>query len=485
MLVKGDTLPEPDETFFVNLNTAVNATIAKPQGVGTIRNDEALPSLSINDVTVTEGNSGTVNAAFTVSLSGASSQIVTVNFASSDGTATSPSDYTVASGPLTFAVGETSKTISVLVKGDTLTEPDETFFVNLNTAVNATIAKPQAVGTIRNDDALPSLSINDVTVTEGNSGTVNAVFTVSLSGASSQTVTVNFASSDGTASSPSDYTAASGPLTFAAGETSKTITVPVKGDTLTEPDETFFVNLSTAANATIAKPQGLGTIRNDDALPSLSINDVTVTEGNSGTTNAVFTVSLSGASSQTVTVNFASSDGTATSPSDYAAASGPLTFAAGETSKTITVLLKGDTLTEADETFFVNLSNPANAAILSAQGKGTIRNDDTANAPPTVSIVAPANGAVIPVPANLTITATANDSDGSVVKVEFFQGAAKLGERTASPYSIVWSNVTAGSYSLTDSSHGQFRRHSHFNPGQYHSQFAHEPSANDHDYQSG
>ena len=94
-------------------------------------------------------------------------------------------------------------------------------------------------------------------------------------------------------------------MTFAPGETSKTITVLVKGDTLTEPDETFFVNLSNAVNATIAKPQGLGTILNNDALPSLSINDVTVTEGNSGTANAVFTVSLSEASSQAVTVNFA------------------------------------------------------------------------------------------------------------------------------------------------------------------------------------
>src|SRR5437867_4121526 len=145
---------------------------------------------------------------------------------------------------MTFASGETNKTITVIVKGDTVNEPDERFFVNLSNVANATISRAQGVGTIRNDDGVPSLTINDASVSEGNSGTVNAVFTVSLSGASSQTITVNFATSDGTATSSTDYTSSSTPRTFALGETSKTITVHVKGDTVNEPDETFFVNLS-------------------------------------------------------------------------------------------------------------------------------------------------------------------------------------------------------------------------------------------------
>ena len=222
-----------------------------------------------------------------------------------------------------------------------------------------------------------SLSINDVTVTEGNAGTTSAVFTVTLSTATSQTVTVNYATANGTATEGSDYTAASGTLTFAPGVTSQTLTVAVLGDTRNEANETFFVNLSTPSNATIADGQGQGTILNDDAaLPGLSINNVTVTEGNTGTTSAVFTVTLSAASSQTVTVNYATADSKATAGSDYTATAGTLTFAPGVTSQTITVSVLGDTVKEPTETFYVNLSNATNATIVSGRGRGTILDDD-------------------------------------------------------------------------------------------------------------
>lgn len=225
--------------------------------------------------------------------------------------------------------------------------------------------------------ALPTLSINDVTITEGNTGTTLAVFTVSLSAASNQTVTVNYATAQGTATADSDYTTTSGTLTFAPGITSRTLSVTVLGDTRSEGDETFFVNLSSPSNATIADGQGLGTIRNDDTLPTLSINNVTVTEGNTGTTAAVFTVTLSAVSGQTVTVNYATANGTATSQgNDYTAAAGTLTFAPGVTSRTITVNVIGDTVKEPTENFVVNLSNPTNATIATGRGRGSITNDD-------------------------------------------------------------------------------------------------------------
>src|SRR5207249_1570109 len=163
-----------------------------------------------------------------------------------------------------FAPGESSKTIIVKVNGDTVNEADETFFVNLSNAANASITKAQGVGTIRNDDAKPSLSISDPSVLEGNSGTVDAVFTVTLAGASSQPITVTFATADGTAIAPSDYVAASGTLTFAHGESSKNIMVKVNGDTHTYPTRRSSDLLSNAANASITKAQGVGTIRNDD-----------------------------------------------------------------------------------------------------------------------------------------------------------------------------------------------------------------------------
>jgi hypothetical protein len=232
---------------------------------------EALPSLSINDVSVSEGNVGTTSASFTVSLSSASAQTVTVNYATADGTASAPSDYVaIPSTMLTFTPGETSKTVTVTVNGDTTFEPNETFFVNLSGPANATIADGQGQGTINNDDSQPSISINDVTVTEGNAGTTPAVFTVSLSNPSSQTITVTYAGADGTATTAdNDYVAVpSTVLTFNPGDTAKTATVTVNGDTNVEPNETFFVNLDGATSATIADNQGQGTISNDDVPPS-------------------------------------------------------------------------------------------------------------------------------------------------------------------------------------------------------------------------
>src|SRR5262249_28723575 len=155
----------------------------------------------------------------------------------------------------------------------------------------------------------PAISVGDASVSEGNSGTTALTFTVSLDQPAFSPVTVHYVTADGTAVAGSDYQAASGDLTFPAGPTQKTVTVLVSADTLNEAAETFVVNLSSPTNATLAHGQATGTILNDDPLPALSIGDVSVTEGNSGTTAATFTVSLSAASGQTVTVNFATADG--------------------------------------------------------------------------------------------------------------------------------------------------------------------------------
>lgn len=249
----------------------------------------------------------------------------------------------------------------------TLIGPDGTVY-----AINAAILN--AVG----QQPMSAISINDVSVAEGQSGARDAVFTVTLTPASGRTVTVAYATAAATATAANnDYQSTSGTLTFAPGQTTKAITVVVKGDTVNEADETFFVNLSNASNATIVKDQGLGTILNDDALPKLSINDVSVTEGNSGTAAAVFTVTLTPASGQTVTVSYATADGTAkVGGNDYLPKSGTLTFAPGETRKTISVTVIGDTVKERNETFFVNLGLATRAAISRTQGRGTIVNDD-------------------------------------------------------------------------------------------------------------
>src|SRR5262249_38609488 len=289
---------------------------------------------------------------FTVTLTPASSQTVTVAYGTSDGTATAGSDYTTTTGTLTFTPGATTRTIVVPVLGDTIDEANETFFVNLSTPVNATISTAQGTGTIVDNDAAPSIRISDVSVTEGNSGTTTATVNVTLSAASGQTVRVNYATANGTASS-TDYVAASGTLTFAPGVTSLPINVSIVGDTLNEANETVNVNLSGATNATIADSQGVITITNDDPLPTVSIADASITEGNSGTQNVTPTPTLSTASGRSVSVNYATANGTATAGSDYTAKNGTVTFTAGNTTATITVSITGDRNVEPNETFLV------------------------------------------------------------------------------------------------------------------------------------
>ncbi|WP_013322572.1 M10 family metallopeptidase [Gloeothece verrucosa] len=338
-------------------------------------------SASISDVTLTEGNSGIQQAVFTVSLSGPSSQTISLNYSTADDTATAGSDYSaISNGLLTFAAGETSKTIAVDVMGDFNYEADETFKVNLSNPSNSNVilSKAQGLGTINNDDTpLPNVLINDVTVDEGN----NAVLTVSLSSVSNQTVTVNYATADGTAIALKDYNTATGTLTFNPGETSKNISISTINDTIYEPSaETFSLNLTNAQNAVISDSQGIVTLAPSDTEPVISINNVTLEEGSSTTANATktlkFTVSLSNASSQSISVQYATADGTAVAGSDYITRKGTVTFNAGQTIQTFSVPIYTDTVVEEDEYFFANLSNPTNATLSVSQGKATITNDD-------------------------------------------------------------------------------------------------------------
>src|SRR5207245_425669 len=293
---------------------------------------------------------------------------------------------TVAISFTATATTSGTKTWTTSAFGNTSCSPGQSF----------TISGPQPSVIV---SAPPTIAINDVTVTEGNSGTTNAIFSVTLSAASSQTITVTYATADGTATTAdNDYVAANGTLTFNPGDTSKTITVTVNGDTKFEPDETFTVTLSGATNATIAKAVGTGTIQNDDTQPALSIDDVVTPEGTTsstppGTTAFPFTVSLSNASTQTITVNYATGNvsaignascaGSNSGSPDYISQSSTLTFAPGETSKPVTVLVCADTAFEPDETFTVTLSGATNATIAKAVGTGTIQNDD---APAVLSI---------------------------------------------------------------------------------------------------
>lgn len=368
-------------------------------GVAILLNDLGAPRpcLSVDDATtVTEGDAGTINAAFKVTLSAASAQTVKVNY-SVEPRFTSPVqfsppisptpgvDYQLTFGTLTFAPGTTSQTINVPINGDLTDEYDEEIALVISSPTNAAIHDSFGIATILDNDAPPTITINDSTVVEGNSSlNLNkAVFTVSLSAASDKVISLSYQLADGTAKKSSDYLDTSPPdtsrrIVFEPGTTTQTVVVESRGDTNSEEDETFFVNLTHASNATITDAQGQGTIIDDDAPRSISISisSHSTNEGDSGATDTGVTVQLSGLSFQTVTVNYSTADGTANAGSDYGAVSGTLTFNPGELSKLITVPIVGDTIDEIDETFGITLSGAVNATLGTAQANVTIVDND-------------------------------------------------------------------------------------------------------------
>ena len=374
-----DNLAEIDETFNIDLSNPVNATISDNQSVVTITDDEGIPELSVADVSTS--NEAATNLVATVSLSGTSSQIVTVDYATSNGTATAGDDYTAISAtPLTFNPGDLTKTVNIAILSDSTDEDDETFTLTLSSPDNATISTTagSATMTIVDDDPAPTISISDNSSGESGSGNLVA----SLSAASEKTITIDYATSDGTATAGDDYTAVSTTtLTFSPGDTSKNIPITVASDNIDEVDETVIVTLSNPSNVTINDAIGELTITDDDGVPTISIADATIP--NETAVPRSITLSLSSESSQTISVDYSTADGTAAVNSDYNAASGTVSFLPGELTTSINVNILSDTLSEGDETFYVNLSNPILATISDNQSVVTITDDDSA---PSLSV---------------------------------------------------------------------------------------------------
>lgn len=327
----------------------------------------AYPSFSVNDAAVTEGSA----LVFTVTKSGSATLSYSVSYATSAGSAAAGSDYTATSGTLNFASNEATKTISVSTSDDAAVESSETLSLLLSAATGgSTISDAQGVGTINDNDVLPpSFAVNDVSATEGGALT----FTVTRSGTTTGSYTINYATSNGTAAAGSDYTTASAALTFAAGEMTKTIVIATINDTAVESTEAFNLTLSGATGgAIISDAQGIGTINDNDVLPaSFAVNDATADEGSA----VSFTITRTGPTSTSQNISYATSNGTAVSGSDYGPSSGTATFAPGQTSQIINVPALSDQLSEGAETFTLNLSGATGGAVIGdGQGVGTIYN---------------------------------------------------------------------------------------------------------------
>jgi Calx-beta domain len=374
--VNGDLTDEINETFGLTLSNPGNATIADGSGLATITDDDPLSVLSVNDVSVTEGDAGTTTATFDVTLSAPSGKTVTVDWATADDSAVHPGDYAAGSGTVTFVPGDVTETIAVTVNGDLTAELDETFRVVLSAPSDAVLGDAGALGTIVDDELEPVIDIDEPTVAEGSSGASPVTFSVTLSHPAAWSVTVDWDTMAGTATDGADYVGGSGTVTFAPGDKSETVQIPVNGDVTFEPDEAFALVLSNASGAPIGDEQGIATIANDDDAPVLSVTDVSIVEGNTGTRHLEFVVSLTGASDVDASVDFATADGTATGGTDFVAASGTLALPAGETTGVVDVVVKGDTAHEATEHLSLALSDPSNAVIGDGTARGTIVNDD-------------------------------------------------------------------------------------------------------------
>ena len=425
LVIKGlhDTLAETSEVFSVrveDVKVGVSATLdvnGNPQGgvtlpqdviapaVATITDDDAV-ALSIGDVTILEGDSGTKQMTFTVSMPNAASRDVTFDYDTANGSAASGVDYTaITAASATIPAGSTSVTITVDILGDAVSEGDETLTLRLLSAKvgtdTATISDAFGVGTILNDEQ--TVSINSSLSVAENVGGGIALMTVTLSSVSTAPVTVNLSLTNGTATKGTDFSDPSVlTVTIPAGQTTATVSVPIINDTFFEADETFDVYLIGSTNAQLgAVTRGTVTITNDDLASRLTITTTPVSEGTGASesvpefTDMIFTVTLDRAAGAPVTFNWETLSGvpyTATPGDDFTAVpSNVFTIGANATSATFVVKVKKDATFESSETVGVLVSNVAGAVLqlpdvvggTSKTLTGTISNDEPT---PVISI---------------------------------------------------------------------------------------------------
>lgn len=305
-----------------------------------------------------------------------------------------------------------------------------------------------------------TLSVSSASVAEA-AGTATLTATLSAAAAADTTVTIG-RQSGSTATLTDDFTLSSTTITIAAGQTTGTATLTAVQDTLHEGNETAIIEITGVSGGGGATENGTQqqtvTIIDDDLIPSLSVASVSQLEGNSGSSNLTFTVTLSAASAQAVSVNYATSNGTATAGSDYTASSGTLTFAPGETSKTFTITVAGDTTAEPNEAFTVTLSSPINATLGTASATGTILDDDSdVTAPPAPSTPdldsASDSGASSTdnITNDTTPSFTGTAEAGATVTLYDTNGTSVLGTGTATggTWSITSSALAAGTHTVT------------------------------------
>lgn len=395
--------------------------------------DRDLPAVSLVNTSMREGNPSQAQTQmqFAISLNAPTTHPVTVSYETDNGTALESSDYEARSGSLTIPVGHISKFVSVPLTRDLSFEDEETFALRLYAVTGGTLTTDEGTGKIRNDDAPPIVAVHAAAAVEGTGANGTLAFPVTVSPASGLPVLVHYQTSDGSAKVGVDYTAGRGTLMIPPGQTSAPITVSLVGDALNEADETLTTTLSAPVDARFGVASATGRIVNDDAAPVVSVGDTQVVEVDTGaTSSALFTIRLSTASDHKVKVNYATTNGTATSPADYLAATGTATFAIGTIEKTIPITVVGDDKTEADETFRLTLLDPKGTTIGTATAIAEIVDDESAPPRPTVSVAGGppvVEGDSATADAMFTISLSAASTDPVSVHYETADGTALSG----------------------------------------------------------
>ncbi|MCU0259744.1 MAG: matrixin family metalloprotease, partial [Ilumatobacteraceae bacterium] len=427
-----DATFEGDETFLIRLTGASGAVIVDNTAVVTITNDDtaATPTVTIADVTVNEGAT-TTTVTLTLTLDTAPTAPVSVAWSTVEGTATAGSDYTAAAGTVTFGIGQITATISVTILGDPIFEANEALSIQLSNPVGVAVGRSSATVTLTNDDAAPLVSVTATDAAGAEAGTNTMVFTVTRSGNLNGPITVGL-SFTGTATYAGDYVvstvagatwnATNRTITFAAGATTATVTVTPVNDTAPEQAETVIVTvLAGTGYLTTTPTSATATIADDDlTLPSASVLDASVLEGNKGQVWVNVTIQLSTAPTTSVSLTVRTVDGTATNGVDYRGIVTTVTFAAGQTTAIVAVRVLGDRVREGNETFLVQLLDPVGLAIARNQATVTILDDD-GTARVAAAATAPQSGATLTdadIPAVLALAAAWWAQQGAVVPAD-------------------------------------------------------------------
>jgi len=358
--IVNDSFVENSETFSVTLNNPINATLGTPSSALVTISDNDQPSVALSSANYSASESAGATP-ITITLSQAAPFTVTVAYATLNGTATTPGDYTSATGTVTFTPGVTQSTINLAIVNDALVENTETFNVTLSNSSGATLGAPSSATITIIDDDLPAVALSSVTYNV-NEGAGSTPITVTLNQTAPYTVTVAYATSNDTAIAPGDYAAVGGTVTFPPGATQSTFNVAIVNDAVIENSETFSITLSSPVSATLAAPSSASVtiIDNDQAQVQFSAATYTASENDS---TALITVTLNQPSPIAVTVHYATSDGTASAGSDYAPISGTLTITAGLTTATFSVPILNDAQVEPPEALNLVLSAPVNATL--------------------------------------------------------------------------------------------------------------------------